>query len=265
MFLSDLGKGAIAVAIVGGIGAAACTDDDEPGSASDATATTAPTTPAAATTAGAAATATERPAIASATVAPVDWRRVPLGSVSAYVLARNGEAAVADTGVPGSADDIESALLAAGLGWDAVGHVILTHRHGDHAGSLPEVLSRAAGATAYAGAGDIPSITSPRPLVAVGDGDSVFDLEIIETPGHTPGHISILDAAGGLLVAGDALNGSASGGVSGPNPRFSSDIGLANASVAKLTEHAFETVVFGHGDPVVGGASAAVLALAASL
>ncbi|MCH8200483.1 MAG: MBL fold metallo-hydrolase, partial [Chloroflexi bacterium] len=54
------------------------------------------------------------------------------------------------TGGAGSARDIESALVATGLGWDAVGHVILTHAHGDHVGSLPEVLDRAADATAYA-------------------------------------------------------------------------------------------------------------------
>ena len=58
-----------------------------------------------------------------------------LGFVSAYILVRGGEAVIVDTGVAGSDDDIETALGGIGLGWADVGHVILTHKHGDHAGA----------------------------------------------------------------------------------------------------------------------------------
>ena len=258
IFLADLGRGALAIAVVGVGTAAACSDDDDD---DDAAATATPSPEATTLAASPAATAAIAP---SASAGAVEWRRVPLGIVSAYVLARNGEAAIVDTGTPGSAADIEGALGVAGLGWDAVGHVLVTHSHGDHVGSLAEVLAQATGATGYAGAADIPAIPSSGALIAVGDGDRVFDLEIVETPGHTPGHISVLDPLGGLLVAGDALNGQ-DGGVIGPNPRFSSDLALANASVVKLAGFEFETVVFGHGDPVVGGASARVAALVAEL
>src|SRR5690606_2650892 len=63
------------------------------------------------------------------------WSRVNLGFVSAYVLVRGGEAAVVDTGTGGSEGPIGEALAALGLDWPAVGHVVLTHHHGDHAGS----------------------------------------------------------------------------------------------------------------------------------
>ena len=96
---------------------------------------------------------------------PTSWHRVDLGFVSAYVLARGGEAAVVDTGVPGNEGAILEALEAAGLGWSDVGHVILTHRHQDHVGSAPAVLDAAPGAAAYAGAADIPAIDVPRALV----------------------------------------------------------------------------------------------------
>jgi len=175
---------------------------------------------------------------------------------------RGGEAAIVDTGTFGSAGSSEAALTTVGLGCDAVGHVIVTHSHGDHVGSLPDVLGRVSDATAYAGAGDIARITSPRPLVSVGDGDRVFGLDIIETPGH----ISVIDAAGGLLLAGDALNGSGSGsGSAGPNPRFTPDIAQANDSLRKLATHSFETAIFGHADPVEGNASALIATLAAGL
>ena len=191
------------------------------------------------------------------------WERVNLGFVSAYILARGGEAAIVDTGVAGSADAIEDSLAAAGLDWSAVGHLILTHHHGDHAGSAADVLERAPDATGYAGLEDIAAISVPRPLTAVGDGDEVFGLRIVTTPGHTAGSISVLDPVGGLLVAGDALRTDA-GKPTPPGGQFTVDMALAMESIVKLGGLSFETLLVGHGDPLVGGASAAVAQLGAT-
>ncbi len=189
------------------------------------------------------------------------WRRVDLGFVSAYVVVHNEEIAVIDTGVAGSADDIEQVIAGLALGWESVGHVVLTHAHPDHVGSLPEVLARAPDATGYIGPGDLAAVASSRPLQAVGDGDRVMgSLEVIETPGHTPGHISVLDQSLGLLIAGDALRG-VDGAVAGPDPAFSDDMDEAALSVEKLASLGFDTVVFGHGEPVEEGAVEQVGAL----
>jgi glyoxylase-like metal-dependent hydrolase (beta-lactamase superfamily II) len=193
----------------------------------------------------------------------VGWTRVNLGFVSAYVLVRNGEAAVVDTGVAGSADAIEASLNGIGLGWDAVGHVIITHRHPDHAGSAADVLDRTPDATGYAGAADIPAISVPRPLTAVADGDKIFDLTIVATPGHTAGHVCVLDPVARLLVAGDALNNKS--GLAGSSPQNTDDPVAAKASVVKLAGLSFDTVLFGHGEPIEGGASGQVAKLAATL
>jgi glyoxylase-like metal-dependent hydrolase (beta-lactamase superfamily II) len=190
------------------------------------------------------------------------WERVDLGFVSAYILARAGEAAIVDTGVAGSEGAIAAGLERLGLDWAAVGHAIATHLHPDHIGSMAAVMDAAGGSTGYAGAADIPGIAAPRPLTPLGDGDIVFDLRVVATPGHTPGHISILDPALGVLVAGDALN-TADGRATGPNPRFTPDMETAFASVARLGDLSFETLLVGHGDPVTSGASAQVKALAA--
>jgi glyoxylase-like metal-dependent hydrolase (beta-lactamase superfamily II) len=196
------------------------------------------------------------------TAGGITWHRANLGFVSAYVLARGGEAVVVDTGVGGSEGAIGDALTAAGLGWDAVGHVILTHRHGDHVGSIDAVLAAAPSASAYAGAEDIPAITTSGALTSVGDGDRVFDLRIVTTPGHTAGHISVLDEVGGILVAGDAL--STSGGrIGDSNPQFTDDLDMALVSIRKLAGLRFETLLVGHGDPIVEGASEQVAAFAA--
>lgn len=191
------------------------------------------------------------------------WERVDLGNVSAYVLVRAGEAVIVDTGNPGSAEAIAAGLAALGVGWEAVGHIVLTHLHGDHIGSAAAVMDLAPDATGYAGAADIPGIAVPRPLQPVGDGDRVLDLRIVPTPGHTAGHIAVHDPIGGILVAGDALN--VSGGVvSGANPRFTADTQAAAASVATLGRLSFEVLLVGHGEPITSGASALVAALAAS-
>lgn len=191
------------------------------------------------------------------------WRRVNLGFVSAYVIAHNGEIAVVDTGVEGSAGEIEASITGLSMTWDDVGHVILTHAHPDHVGSLAAVLGRAPEATAYIGEGDVQAVTSPHPLRLVGDGDTIMGLEVIETPGHTPGHISVLDPRLDLLVAGDALVG-VDGTAGGPDPRFTDDLAQAAGSVAKLADLEFEVVVFGHGEPVESDGSRAVADLVAT-
>ncbi|MCP4964954.1 MAG: MBL fold metallo-hydrolase [bacterium] len=253
-FMLDLGRGTLAVAMFG-VTAIACSTDPTT-SAAAVTGSTNPVTTSPITTSP----------VTTSPIAPtaVAWERVNLGFVSAYVLARRGEAVIVDTGNPGSEDAIEAGLESLDLGWSDVAHVIVTHLHGDHQGSLPGVMNLAADATGYAGALDIPEISSPRELVPVGDGDSVFDLEIIATPGHTRGHISVFDRAGGLAVVGDALNGR-DGGVAGANPDFTDDMATANESIKKLAELTFDTVAFGHGDPVIGNASQQIADLAAGL
>jgi glyoxylase-like metal-dependent hydrolase (beta-lactamase superfamily II) len=200
---------------------------------------------------------------ASSAAGGVTWQRANLGFVSAYVLVRAGEAAIVDTGVGGSEGTIHDAVTAAGVDWADVAHVILTHKHGDHVGSIDAVLGSATGATGYAGEADLGAISSPRPLTAVKDGDQVFGLRVVATPGHTMGHIAVLDEAGGILVAGDAL-GTSSGTLAGSNPSFTEDAAAAKATVVKLGKLTFETLLVGHGEPILEGASAQVAALAAS-
>ena len=190
--------------------------------------------------------------------------RVNLGFVNAYVLIRGNEAAVVDTGTPNNAPKIADVVRTAGLNWDAVHHVILTHYHPDHIGSVGEVLGAAPKATAYAGAPDIPQIKSPRPVKAVADNDEVFGLRMIATPGHTPGHVCVFDPAGSLLILGDAMNNIGSK-LGGPNPQYTADMAEAHRSVKKLAKLKFERAVFGHGDPIDKAAAQAIAKLAGTL
>lgn len=100
--------------------------------------------------------------------------------------------------------------------------VILTHGHFDHVlGAAP--LSKKFGIKVYAGANegqtlknnrvlaDVAGFPVPEPFefVPLHDGDTVrFGkqiLEVLETPGHTPGGVCYLNRAEKLLLSGDTL------------------------------------------------------------
>ena len=207
------------------------------------------------------------------------WFRVDLAYVSAYVLVRGRQAAVVDTGYEGSVDRIGAVLEAAGTGWDGVRHVLITHAHGDHAEGLNDVAERATGAKMYAGAADLDMISQPPPgpesqageawsasrLRAVADGEDVFGLQVVTTPGHTAGHISVFDAASAVLVAGDALTNTVDGMLAGALPLVTVDQAAAADSVRKLAALDPRVILVGHGPPVEHDAATQLRRLASTL
>jgi glyoxylase-like metal-dependent hydrolase (beta-lactamase superfamily II) len=204
----------------------------------------------------------EAPVPASSGAVAGDWRWVNMSFVSAYILIRNREAAIVDLGLPGSEPAIEEGLKAMGVGWGAVKHIVLTHLHQDHVGGLAEVIPHVK-ATIYAGAGDVYSIISDQELKSLSDGDELFGMQIVETPGHTLGHISVFEPSTGVLVAGDALRTSA--GLQGSDPENTADSAKADASVRKLAAMDIRAILPGHGEPLTAGAATALKELAASL
>ena len=260
-FIRTIGKGSAAVALVG---VAGCTTEEPTSTTLGAAVST--TAPASTSTsvADSSSTSTATTEVTEPGMTSEEWRRVNLGFVSAYVFVRGGEAALVDTGTSGSASQIESTLAGLGLGWADLSTIVLTHHHGDHVGSLAAVMEAAPDAIAYAGAEDIPNITSPRPVSSVVDGDTVFGLQIIATPGHTPGHISILYPGLPALIAGDAIVGE-DGGVAGPPAQFTADPVTANESIVKLGSFDYDAIYFGHGEPITSGGADLVAELAASL
>ena len=85
----------------------------------------------------------------------------------------------------------------------------------------------------------------------------MFDLRIVTTPGHTPGHIAVFDEALGVLVAGDALTTNDGRATSWPSGS-TEDPDEAQRSVAKLAALDFETLYVGHGEPIESAGSALV-------
>jgi glyoxylase-like metal-dependent hydrolase (beta-lactamase superfamily II) len=139
--------------------------------------------------------------------------------VNAYLVREADGFTLVDTTIGGSADDL---IAAARDGGAPIVRIALTHGHGDHVGSLDalkqqlgdsvEVLMPTLDARIHAGEqiveGKLPG-SWPKlktvPDVRLEPGDRVGSLEVVASPGHTPGHVSFLDTRDRTLIAGDTF------------------------------------------------------------
>ncbi len=158
----------------------------------------------------------------------------------AYLLrdAARGRLLLIDTGSAGSEEAILKAIKSLGHHPADLDAIILTHWHEDHSGSLGAIMKAAGEATRVlvpAGELDLLRAQKPVPLNNWGwlgkDGPrpyspgvldeaqvarleslreddallATWDLQLIQTPGHSEGHISLLSPGRRALFAGDAL------------------------------------------------------------
>ncbi len=104
---------------------------------------------------------------------------------------------------PADADACIAAIDAAGGRLDMI---LLTHHHGDHVAGTDDVRARY-GCPVVGAAADAHRL--PRLDRAVIEGDTVAlgnsSLEVIDTPGHTLGHIAFFGAENHVLICGDTL------------------------------------------------------------
>lgn len=253
--VADLGRTVLGAVVLGPV-LGACTAQDTPDEA------------AAPPTGGSAGSDGDGDAGAATPATPATWERASFGFVSAYVLVRDGEALVFDTGTgEDGVGPIADALAAAGVGWDAVSSILVSHRHGDHAGGAEAVAVEAPGAVLHAAQPDLDRIPAgDLATVEVVDGDVVAGVRVVATPGHTSGHISGFDEASRLLLVGDALvNGVTIGGTTGAGvelspPDFTFDDDLAAESGQVLAGLDCDVALFGHGEPITSDAAATIAA-----
>ncbi len=88
-------------------------------------------------------------------------------------------------------------------------------------------------------------------------------ITVINTPGHTPGHICLYHQPSKTLITGDALR-VADGQLLGPSPQATLDMPLALQSLKKLTRYDIETVICYHGGLYAAGANQRLAELASS-
>jgi glyoxylase-like metal-dependent hydrolase (beta-lactamase superfamily II) len=146
------------------------------------------------------------------------------------------------------------------IGSHAIAAVVLTHGHFDHLGGVAGLV-RDTGAPLMVHAADADAITSaesnggalfgfgafaPRADRRLAEGETIeagsLRLEVLHTPGHTPGGIALLGE--GHLFAGDTLFA----GSVGRTDFGGGDARALRASIARLAGLPAETIVHpGHG------------------
>ena len=167
-----------------------------------------------------------------------------------------------------------------------VRHIVVTHCHRDHTGSLA-ALKQATGATvcmhpldaALVRRGEAGRPMKPAPgLMAavivrlvmrggtpriepveveqeIGNGDELAfagDLRAIHAPGHCAGQLAFLwPHQGGVLIAADACAAVFGLGLA---PIYE-DLDIGRRSLSRLAALDFEVAVFGHGRPITSGAA----------
>jgi glyoxylase-like metal-dependent hydrolase (beta-lactamase superfamily II) len=177
--------------------------------------------------------------------------------VRCFVVVGTGGVVLVDTGPPGSGEAIGKAIARVGATWSDVTDIVLTHRHFDHAGGLAESAELAPGAAVWAGADDAREIPfeGRRAVRPLADGDLVGDLRVLHTPGHTPGHVSLLHGAASLLLIGD-LVGSMDGGLLFGPSAFTADSALSRQSLRRMVDLQTDRILFSHGEEVPNAATA---------
>ncbi len=212
--------------------------------------------------------------------------RIAPGRSNCYLLAGN-DLTLIDTGMPGDAETIKAAINAIGLKPEKIGHILITHGHLDHTGSLAEI-KKISNAKVTAGVKDssyIQGLHKTWTMGREGFGGKIFKtvlffmetfvfnyqpaqvdmpcqggetidcfggIQVIATPGHSPGSLSFYHKDKKLLFVGDALNGT--GGFGLPKSFGCASYSDALSSVENLTKLDFETCLLGHGAPVLNNA-----------
>jgi hydroxyacylglutathione hydrolase len=171
-----------------------------------------------------------------------------------------------DAGVKQSAGKILKALA----GRTVAAHA-LTHAHVDHAGASKKVVSEL-GIPMWAPAGDAEAVQSGKPPATnailqrlggfpalpvdrrLGEGDEIgAGFVVLDTPGHSPGHVSYWRESDRILVCGDVFFGmnviTTMGGPRQPIKAFTIDPERNRESERRLAALEPAVTLFGHGKP----------------
>jgi glyoxylase-like metal-dependent hydrolase (beta-lactamase superfamily II) len=199
-----------------------------------------------------------------------------------YVITENGLTLV-DAGFPMDLAVIHLGLRELGAVPRDIDLIIATHYHGDHTGTVAGMQRRYGVSSAlheadnpYA-SGDSPQDTTEVAflkllfytalwplfryrhfqadrLLEEGEViDLLGGLEVMHTPGHSPGSVCLFGERSGILFSGDLVRNER-GVLEGPPPHYTPDRPAARRSLRRVSELDFEMLLPGHGEVILSGA-----------
>ena len=216
------------------------------------------------------------------------WRipTMPFDFINSFLIAdEDGSLTLVDTGLKRAHKKVLAALAELGKAPEDVQRIVLTHGHNDHAGGLAGV-AKATGAdvlahdreATYIRTGTTPQLdpghTKGRLLNRVRGGFEGVEvartfqdgellpigggLRIVHTPGHTPGHVSLLHEPTRVLITGDSIFNVR--GLRYSPATFCTDVRLSRETADRLADLEYDTAAFTHGEHIAGGGREAVRA-----
>jgi glyoxylase-like metal-dependent hydrolase (beta-lactamase superfamily II) len=195
-----------------------------------------------------------------------------LVAFNCYLVREDDGFTLIDTNMSGQAQAIMQAASKLGL---PIVRIVLTHAHVDHVGSLDALHEALPNTQVAISERDARFLTGDKsldpsepqvplrggypvcrtvPTLLLHKGDRIGSLEVVATPGHTPGHLALLDTRDHALIAGDAFQTQGGVAVAGtfewlfPLPALSTwHKGLALESARKLLAREPSVLAVGHG------------------
>ena len=220
------------------------------------------------------------------------------GHVHAFLLDDGASLTIIDTLYDTDARLVLDQIRSIGRRVTDLEHIVLTHGHRSHLGGMA-TLKRLSDATIYSHEWEADIIAgertaqpvTPIPMrpvlvywrvyhlqlgAALGrgkhppcpvdrtlqDGDRVGPVQVLHTPGHTPGHLAFWWPERRALFAGDAI--ATYPAFTGGWPAFNLNERQHWASLARMAELDAQVLAVGHGEPITAGAAARVRSLVVS-
>jgi glyoxylase-like metal-dependent hydrolase (beta-lactamase superfamily II) len=207
------------------------------------------------------------------------WRVPLVGDyVNGFIIRDDdGQVTLVDMGIKSSGPKVLAAVSAIGSGPSDVTRLLLTHAHPDHAGGAAHVAEATgrdlgiheddapyaeAGHTAQRdqsfllarvmtrlfGANTFPAVTVGERLTDGQVLDVAGGLEVVHTPGHSPGHAAYLHQPSGVLITGDSIFNVL--GLRWSFKTFCSNFRLTQQTAHRLAELDYTTAAFTHGPEI---------------
>ena len=208
----------------------------------------------------------------------------PNGAIYPALVWDDNSLVLIDAGFPGQTNELVSAIAAEGFRAEDITHIILTHQDIDHIGCLPDILRLAPSVRVVAHVDEAPYIDGRATPIKLAALEAAYDslseekkqfcdmlregfanrrtavnqtvedgtvlpiaggIEVVHTPGHTPGHVALFLRQERIMVAGDAAN-IANGRITGPNPQHTYEMAQGKESFNKLTAYYCRGVISYH-------------------